>query len=705
MSTMDWRWGRFAIVMGITMVLAASPASAQRAGEEDEEDLPAASGAPFGSLFGKSSDDDGGSGGGFSFGKTFRSINPFSQTHEEFEGKLIDHVGSGLYDGPLTDPPGKKGVLAMRVSTSGVAPVKQLESYANGILNKLIAELPVKGVKARAYVIGDPKWSALATPDGGIFLSLGLLRNLESEDEVAAVLAHELAHIVRKHHGIDWFVEAQKHSVAAMEIVREVRKQVAKHQGKDKSGNFGLLTGSLIFLTVSDDALFPSWNREQEDEADLLGVDLMVAAGYNPDGMIELLDKQGEAFKDEDAAAAIDDEKLRGHLEGALLADGDIKDKMLSAFKGIGTDLLGGLRDTMRRRHRDTEPRIESIVAYLDREYEDLDAPEMDSVVYAGKIQRGTIAAVIERYKAADEAGDKAQAGDHRGAGQLLKRALSGPTAKHVYPLLVAGKSAQLAGNPAEAARRYDQASKRPGAPIEAYTSLAALYRSGNRFEDALAVLQRAKKDLDDPPQLLPDRILLHWKMKRKNQVDLLMVQCKLAGINPLYKNCKAASKGEGDAPVMPVMMASMPSQTQAAVQERFVPITPYVRVRSNKLNMRGGAGTGHSVVGSLSGGTPLWVVDRDGDWLRIQGPKGQAGWIAGWLVDGDESMDSDAFEKLRQTLVAPQSSAGATVAGAGTADPNSPAARLKRLENLYKQDLITEEEYLAKRQKIIDEL
>jgi Zn-dependent protease with chaperone function len=68
------------------------------------------------------------------------------------------------------------------------------------IVDGLAAQLPLREFKYRVIVIDDPVANAAAVPGGGILVYSGLLRQARSENEVAMVLAHELAHHVHRDH-------------------------------------------------------------------------------------------------------------------------------------------------------------------------------------------------------------------------------------------------------------------------------------------------------------------------------------------------------------------------------------------------------------------------------------------------------------------------------------------------------------------------
>lgn len=118
----------------------------------------------------------------------------------------------------------------------------------------------------RVYVVRNPGFNASMAPNGMMQVWTGLLLRAASADEVAAVVGHEIAHYTRLH---------------SLERMRRVRKNMSAGTFFDVGGalvtGVGLPVGQ---VTAALDAL--SFTRGQEQEADLLGVEMLARAGYDP---------------------------------------------------------------------------------------------------------------------------------------------------------------------------------------------------------------------------------------------------------------------------------------------------------------------------------------------------------------------------------------------------------------------------------------
>jgi len=129
-------------------------------------------------------------------------------------------------------------------------------------------------------VIDDPVVNAFAAPGGYVYVTRGLLALVSSEAELAAVLGHELGHI------------SARHSVRMMSQLIIV--QLGLGLGSALSKDFAKIAG---FAGVGIQLLFLKFSRDDERQADALGVDYARNTGYNPAEMVaffESLQKMGD---------------------------------------------------------------------------------------------------------------------------------------------------------------------------------------------------------------------------------------------------------------------------------------------------------------------------------------------------------------------------------------------------------------------------
>ena len=124
------------------------------------------------------------------------------------------------------------------------------------------------------HVIQSDQVNAFALPGGPMFMYTGLYDKLESMDALAAVTGHEMTHVRMQH----WAKAYAKQQERALGIDAFL---IITHAGQFEQSAAGLLQNALSL----------KFSRGEETQADHGGFDNMIAAGYNPQGMIQLFDE------------------------------------------------------------------------------------------------------------------------------------------------------------------------------------------------------------------------------------------------------------------------------------------------------------------------------------------------------------------------------------------------------------------------------
>lgn len=148
------------------------------------------------------------------------------------------------------------GELEARARKSGaVLDDSALERYLLGIAQRLAPRGALERLAVRVHVIESPALTAFTTPDGAIFVSMGLLSRLENEAQLAMVFGHEVTHAVNRHHLVEY---------------RTLKEGAEMTAGMP----FGLgVLGTKAAVT--------GYSRDLEREADEQGLALLAAAGYD----------------------------------------------------------------------------------------------------------------------------------------------------------------------------------------------------------------------------------------------------------------------------------------------------------------------------------------------------------------------------------------------------------------------------------------
>jgi Zn-dependent protease with chaperone function len=136
----------------------------------------------------------------------------------------------------------------------------------------LLKQVDTPGLKFQFYVVADQLPNAFALPGGHVIVTSGMLTFFDRQEEIAGVIAHEMAHITQKH-GFRKLISQAGPAV----ILRTF---------------FGSSRGAMAVLAGGSELLVSqSFSQEYELEADAIGWDYLVASGMDPAGYVEGLRK------------------------------------------------------------------------------------------------------------------------------------------------------------------------------------------------------------------------------------------------------------------------------------------------------------------------------------------------------------------------------------------------------------------------------
>jgi beta-barrel assembly-enhancing protease len=150
-------------------------------------------------------------------------------------------------------------------------PEPLLETYLTGMVQKLVAVAKPRPFLYRVRVVSDPTLNAFTFGGGLVYIHAGLIARMENEAQLAMVLGHEIAHVTEKH----------------------VTKGIEQAYTTQLIGNSAVVAGASTGILPTGDALRVAYDasmnaavnghgRGQEREADKIGMEYMVKAGYDP---------------------------------------------------------------------------------------------------------------------------------------------------------------------------------------------------------------------------------------------------------------------------------------------------------------------------------------------------------------------------------------------------------------------------------------
>lgn len=180
---------------------------------------------------------------------------------------------------PLAGEPPLPADIEREVGPAYTAPTVQ--AFVDRVGRRVVANAGLSGTY-HFYVLDDPVANAHAVSSGYVFVTRGLLALIEDEAELAAAFGHELGHVVMKH---------------------ATRREQARREVIDAAVEATLTSGSVtVGRSVAREGLLAlrRYSREQELEADRLGLGYITRAGYRGDAMMTLIDRLQRQMKLED---------------------------------------------------------------------------------------------------------------------------------------------------------------------------------------------------------------------------------------------------------------------------------------------------------------------------------------------------------------------------------------------------------------------
>lgn len=211
----------------------------------------------------------------------------------------LSKIGGNLAEASKEITPQQEIVMGQSVMATllGAAPLVKdaaLQKYVNQVGQWVASQSEQPNLAWHFGVIDTPNINAFAAPGGYILITRGLWDHLRNEAELAAILGHEITHVLKKDQ-----IEAMKsgnygtagNELASILISNSKAKDIGKNAGKKASK---ALTEGLYIKGLSKDA---------EYNADIGGMVLAARAGYNPYAMVSVLQTLGNVSPSDTSVA------------------------------------------------------------------------------------------------------------------------------------------------------------------------------------------------------------------------------------------------------------------------------------------------------------------------------------------------------------------------------------------------------------------
>ncbi len=152
----------------------------------------------------------------------------------------------------------------------------EVKLYIKELVDDIVAELPPQPYPFHTYVIYDPSLNAFASPGGYVFVHSGLIQSLETESQLAGVLAHEIAHVTQRH------IASRLQRGQLITIATLLASVAGLALSRGEVGPDAIIAGA----GAAGASAMLSYSRGDESDADNFGIQYMQKAGYNPKGLL-----------------------------------------------------------------------------------------------------------------------------------------------------------------------------------------------------------------------------------------------------------------------------------------------------------------------------------------------------------------------------------------------------------------------------------
>lgn len=166
---------------------------------------------------------------------------------------------------------GRKYAPAIEKELGGLVPDDNLQNYINQIGQKIARVCHRPDLSYHFAAVEEGGANALAVPGGYVYITKGLLNELKSEAQLAAILGHEVGHVVARD------------TMAAITRQIGATALLAAAVAGDAPGD---VTRATTFISS---VLSLQYSREDEKDADMTGLSYMTQAGYDPNGIVETM--------------------------------------------------------------------------------------------------------------------------------------------------------------------------------------------------------------------------------------------------------------------------------------------------------------------------------------------------------------------------------------------------------------------------------
>jgi predicted Zn-dependent protease len=454
----------------------------------------------------------------------------------------------GLSTGELPPVPAERqwpsaadDALNERANGMGLVNMPEMQAYLNGILAKIKEAAGVPNWPGSVYIMASSSLDAHSTAAGNVYISLGWIASAESEDEIAAILAHEYGHVYldfqqvqAASQGTDSFAGLLAQGLSLAHSVGATKNPYASSDNLMYTYKFG------------KGLIMPAWSRQQEENADRFGATVSLRLNYSyTRGFKSFLERMA-TWETQTAEKEADEQKRMASTDQGL-ADW---------WKGVTVN------------HPKTEDRLASLTDQVEPLLKGKPRPPARVEPWTKAQTQPRTATILKNYQAASDAQAALQQKNLSNALKLANQAASGPTAQQALPVMALSlaQAAQSGANAkTQAAKTLD---RNLTSDIDRSWRIVALrttdlMESGQKNQ-AHSVLDKGFDYFHQAPLAWPEAIAFYDKLDGSVKAKQLAQQC--ATNYPPYANqCNQAA-------MTPAEQAAAQKEEQPGILNTLIP-------------------------------------------------------------------------------------------------------------------------------------
>ncbi|WP_432464137.1 MULTISPECIES: M48 family metalloprotease [unclassified Agarivorans] len=509
--------------------------------------------------------------------QNFPSLNLASTNKvDQFEGEFLDSedVSLALQASSLSEPDDlAQDVILSQDRLSH----QQLLRYFDGILNQLLSSWPGHRPEIDLSIELSRSYSAYATRQQ-IVLSMGMISDCETEAEIAFVIAHELSHILLGHNNTNAYFKRQHETVEEMaqlanlgmaigdlEVSRDQQQIKVESKNSQHTQNTykDIFKTSLAINRLSRDVINSSMSREYEDEADLLAIDLLVRAGYNPrayDVALQRLESSQTFTQQQLLQKKQEYQKVVTILSESKIPQDDSLSQRLIYY--AGNEAATQALQIFAQRHRSAQLRSADLSKYIQRQYKasSIKLRPLHQQRYQAQVKSGTDVQITRNYWHASNAIQAMQQGDLVSAEKSARKAVSKPTSSDGYPRIVFSQIRLQQGQLNKAVKNLDLIKDWKNLSLESSLYAVKTYQLAERYRQAEKILRQTQAQLTEQSILYPQWVSLYYQENDIEALNQWLDKCRAVGRKDLSLRCNTAAK-------IPVVIPEQATPTESLLE------------------------------------------------------------------------------------------------------------------------------------------